>query len=74
MKICIAGKCHLPCPKGHQHERSIKKYYSRQVSLWYSRDGVPWGMENDICRQYSLFLRFGLHKFWPTLVPAGQYI
>jgi hypothetical protein len=20
---CIAGKCHLPCPKGHHHERSI---------------------------------------------------
>jgi hypothetical protein len=23
MKICIAGKCRLPCPKGHHHERSI---------------------------------------------------
>ncbi len=23
MKICIAGKCCLPCPKGHHHERSI---------------------------------------------------
>jgi hypothetical protein len=27
MKICIAGKCHLPmhlpCPKGHHHERSL---------------------------------------------------
>jgi hypothetical protein len=21
--ICIAGKCHLPCPKGHHHERSL---------------------------------------------------
>ncbi len=20
---CIAGKCHLPCPKGHHHERSL---------------------------------------------------
>ena len=20
---CIAGKCHLPCPKGHHHERSF---------------------------------------------------
>jgi hypothetical protein len=23
MKICIAGKCRLSCPKGHHHERSI---------------------------------------------------
>ncbi len=23
MKICVAGKCRLPCPKGHHHERSI---------------------------------------------------
>jgi hypothetical protein len=23
MKICFAGKCRLPCPKGHHHERSI---------------------------------------------------
>ncbi len=23
MKICIAGKYRLPCPKGHHHERSI---------------------------------------------------
>jgi hypothetical protein len=23
MKICIAGNCHLPCPKGHHHERSL---------------------------------------------------
>jgi hypothetical protein len=23
MKICVAGKCPLPCPKGHHHERSI---------------------------------------------------
>ncbi len=20
---CIAGKCHLPCPKGHHHESSL---------------------------------------------------
>jgi hypothetical protein len=36
----------------------VKKYYSRQLRLSYSRDGVPWGMENDICRPYSLSLRF----------------
>jgi len=23
MKICVAGKCRLSCPKGHHHERSI---------------------------------------------------
>ncbi len=23
LKICIAGKCRLPCPKGHHHERRI---------------------------------------------------
>jgi hypothetical protein len=23
MKICIAAKCRLPCPKGHHHQRSI---------------------------------------------------
>jgi hypothetical protein len=23
MKICVAGKCRLSCPKGHQTERSI---------------------------------------------------
>ncbi len=23
MKICIADKCRLPCPKRHHHERSI---------------------------------------------------
>ncbi len=23
MKICVAGKCPLSCPKGHHHERSI---------------------------------------------------
>jgi hypothetical protein len=22
---CIAGKCHLPCPKGHHHEMSINQ-------------------------------------------------
>jgi hypothetical protein len=23
MKICVAGKCRLSCPKGHYHERNI---------------------------------------------------
>jgi hypothetical protein len=23
MKICVAGKCRLSCPKGHHHESSI---------------------------------------------------
>ncbi len=37
-------------------------------------DGVPWGIENDICRQNSLSLWFDWYQFWPTLVPAGQYL
>jgi hypothetical protein len=49
MKIWIAGKCRLSC---------VKKYYSRQLRLSSSCDGVPWGMVNDTCRQYSLSLRF----------------
>jgi hypothetical protein len=36
----------------------VKKYYSRQLRLSSSRDGVPWGKVNDTCRQYSLSLRF----------------
>jgi hypothetical protein len=28
-----------------------EKYYSRQLRLSSSRDGVPWGMVNDTCRQ-----------------------
>ncbi len=49
----------------------VKKYYRRQLRLSSSRDGVPWGMVNDTCRQYSLSLRFAWYQFWPTLVPAG---
>ncbi len=36
----------------------VRKYYSRQLRLSSSRDGIPWGMVNDTCRQYSLSLRF----------------
>jgi hypothetical protein len=35
----------------------VKKYYSRLVRLCSSRDGVPWGIVNDTCRQYSLSLQ-----------------
>jgi hypothetical protein len=35
----------------------VKKCYSRQVRLCFSRDGVPWGMVNATCRQYSLSLQ-----------------
>jgi hypothetical protein len=36
----------------------VKKYYSRQLRLSSSRDGVSWGMVNDTCLQYSLSLLF----------------
>ncbi len=26
MMYSLAGKCHLPCPKGHHHERSINVF------------------------------------------------
>jgi hypothetical protein len=46
----------------------------RQLRLSSSRDGVPWGMVNETCRQYSLSLRFDWCQFWPLLVPSGQYL
>ncbi len=48
----------------------VKKYYSRQVCLCSSRDGVPWGMVNDTCQQNRFSLRFDWHQFWPTSVPS----
>ncbi len=38
-----------------QHFRNLSR---KTVPLSSSRDGVPWGMVNDTCRQYSLSLRF----------------
>ncbi len=67
------GKCSLPCPKGHHHERSINvlsgcsTFWRHPKRLWNFRDGVHWGMVNDTCRQYSLSVRFDWYQFWPPL-------
>ncbi len=46
MKICVAGKCRLSCPKGHHHERNINilggcaahvcTFSSSTANLWES--------------------------------------
>ncbi len=55
MHYFAAEKYSITNPTGWD---GVKKYYSRQLRLSSSRDGVPWGIVNEKCRQYSLSLRF----------------